>query len=228
MSGGNALCMQTEVGFTYIRAFQTGSTTNKTKPPVTLKQRNSETNRMAAGDAYLERLDAVLLSLFAEWNVYTTIFATTLFIYLAYPWLTWRDPDTHPLLLARQASTSPVRQPKESAVYRSIEVPYGYPLRAGLGVKDPGAPKWSSGRNGDLCDIWRTAARGSMSEDGSSAGKRGKVITVLGNQKLIEHDLDNMTIDINVIGKYVQDLDGQCAAICLSNSAELLSSIFGK
>jgi hypothetical protein len=183
---------------------------------------------MAAGDAYLEQLDAVLISLFSGWNIYTTIFATSLLVYLAYPWLTWRDPDVHPLLLARQAYASPVRLPKESAIYRSVEIPHGYPLRAGLGVKDPGAPKWSSGRNGDLRDIWRTAARGSLNEDGSSAGKKGKVITVLGNQKLIEHRLDDMTLDINVVGKYVQDSNGQCAAICLSNSTELLSSIFGR
>lgn len=183
---------------------------------------------MAAGDAYLEQLDAILINLFAGWNFYTIVFATGLLVYLAYPWLAWRDPDSHPLLLARQASTSPIRQEKESAVYRSIEVPYGYPLRAGLGVKDPGAPKWSSGRNGDLRDIWRTAVRGPLKEDGSSAGNKGRVITVLGNQKPIEHDLDNMTLDINVIGKYVQDFQGQCAAICLSNSAELLSSIFGR
>ena len=182
---------------------------------------------MAAGDAYLERLDTALLNLFAGWNIYTTIFATGLFLYLAYPWLTWRDPDTHPHLLARQASTSPIRQQGESAVYRSIEVPYGYPLRAGLGVKDPGAPKWSSGRNGDLRDIWRTAARGPIKEDGSPAGKRGRVMTILGN-KVIENTLDDMTLGINVIGRYVQDFNGQCAAICLSNSTELLSSILGK
>ena len=182
---------------------------------------------MAAGDAYLERLDTVLLSLFAEWNIYTTLFATGLLAYLAYPWLTWRDPDTHPLLLARQASTSPVRQQGETAIYRSIEVPYGYPLRAGLGVKDSGAPKWSNGRNGDLRDIWRSAARGPLKDDGSPAGERGKIITVLGKQKVIEHDLDDLTLGINVIGRYIQESNGQCAAICLSNSTELLLSIFG-
>ena len=183
---------------------------------------------MAAVDAYLEKLDAVLLNVFAGWNTYTTIFATGLFVYFAYPWLTWRDPDTHPLLLARQASTSPIRQQGETAVYRSIEVPYGYPLRAGLGVKDPGAPKWSSGRNGDLRDIWRTAATGPVKEDGSPTGKKGKIITILGKEKVIEHDLDDLTLGINVIGRYVQDFNGKCAAICLSNSAELLLSIFGK
>jgi hypothetical protein len=37
-----------------------------------------------------------------------------------------------------------------------------------------------------------------------------------------------MTQGINVVGRYVQDFSGQCVAVCLSNSAELLSSIFGK
>lgn len=179
-------------------------------------------------ESILEKLDVLVLQLFAGWNVYTTLFATGLVVYVAYPWLTWRDPDTHPLLLARQASTSPVRQTGESAVYRSIEVPYGYPLRAGLGVKDLGAPKWSSGRNGDLRDIWRQAARGPVKDDGSPAGPKGKVITILGREKVIEHGFDELTMGINVIGKYVQDYEGQCAVICLSNSAEMLSSIFGR
>ena len=182
---------------------------------------------MAAGDTYLEKLDTVLAQLFADWNVYTTIFASTLLLFLAYPWLTWRDPDTHPFLLARQASASPVRQSGQTALYRSIEVPYGYPLRAGLNVKDPGAPKWSSGRNGDLRDIWRQTARGPVKEDGSPAGPKAKILTVLGREQVIEHDLDDITRDINVIGKYIQESNGRCVAICLANSVELLSSIFG-
>jgi hypothetical protein len=36
-----------------------------------------------------------------------------------------QDPDTHPLLLARQALASYVRQPGESAVFRSPETPHG-------------------------------------------------------------------------------------------------------
>lgn len=183
---------------------------------------------MAAAETYMEKLDVLVLQLFAGWNIYTTVFATGFLVYVVYPWLTWRDPDTHPLLLARQASPSPIRQQGETAVYRSIEVPYGYPLRAGLGVKDPGAPKWTSGRNGDLRDIWRQAARGPVKDDGSSAGPKGKLITVLGREKVIEHGFDEMTLSINVIGKYVEAYKGECVAICLSNSAEMLSSIFGR
>jgi hypothetical protein len=212
----------------FLSELRSGGQRQRSSNVTSLNTTNPVANKMAAGDAYLERFDTVLIGLFAGWNIYTTVFATGLLIYLAYPWLTWRDPDIHPLLLARQASSSPIRQQGESAVYRSIEVPYGYPLRAGLGVKDPGAPKWSSGRNGDIRDIWRTAVRGQLNDDGSPTGKRGKVITVLGKERVIEHDLDHMTQGINVLGRYVRDFNGQCAAVCLSNSAELLSSIFGK
>jgi len=183
---------------------------------------------MAVGDAQGEKLDSALMSLFDEWNIYTTIIATILFLFVIYPWVTWREPDTHPLLLARQAASSPVRQSGESAIYRSIEVPHGYPLRAGLGVKDPGTPKWSSGRNGDLRDIWRQAARGPVKDDGSPDGEKGKFVTILGTQKAVKHDLDDVTTDINVIGSYVRENNGECTAIYLSNSIELLSSIFGR
>lgn len=181
---------------------------------------------MAVGDAYLEKADAVLLDLFQQWSISTTVIATLLFFYFAYPWLTWKDPDVHPFLLARQASPSPIRQPGESAVYRSIEIPYGYPLRAGLGVKDPGAPKWSSGRNGDIRDVWRQAARGPLKDDGTSAGPKGKFYTVLGREKVIERDFDSVTLEINVIGKHIQEAGGKKVAICLSNSVELLAGVF--
>jgi hypothetical protein len=182
---------------------------------------------MAFGDSVLVGIDTVLNDIFAGWSLSTTIIATFLFFFLAYPWLTWKDPDTHPYLLARQATASSIRQPGESAVYRSLEVPYGYPLRSGLNVKDPGAPKWSSGRNGDLRDIWIQATRGPLKEDGSSAGAKGKIFTVLGREKVVERSLDSVTLEINVIGKYMQDCETKRVAICLSNSVELLASIFG-
>ncbi len=183
---------------------------------------------MAVGDGLLVKLDAILNDIFAGWSLSTTIIASLLFFFLAYPWLTWKDPDTHPFLLARQATASPVRQPGESAVYRSIEVPYGYPLRSGLNVKDPGAPKWSSGRNGNLRDVWTQAMRGPLKDDGSSAGPKGKLLTVLGREKVVEHSLESITLEFNVVGKYIQDTKGKRVAVCLSNSVELLASIFGK
>lgn len=183
---------------------------------------------MAIGDTLLVQIDTVLNDIFAGWGLSTTIIATLLFFFLAYPWLTWKDPDTHPFLLARQTTAAPIRQPGESAVYRSIEVPYGYPLRSGLNVKDPGAPKWSSGRNGDLRDIWTQAMRGPLKEDGSEDGPKSKLLTVLGRQKVVERSLESVTVEINVIGKFIQSTKGKRVAVCLSNSVELLVSIFGK
>ena len=183
---------------------------------------------MAVGDTLLAKADNTLNDIFAGWSLSTTVIATLLFVFLAYPWLTWKDPDTHPFLLARQATASPVRQPGESAVYRSIEVPHGYPLRSGLNVKDPGAPKWSSGRNGDLRDIWIQAVRGPLKDDGSAAGPKGKLFTVLGREKIMERSLESVTLEINVVGRYIQQIKGKHVAICLSNSVELLASIFGE
>ncbi|ERF74062.1 hypothetical protein EPUS_03877 [Endocarpon pusillum Z07020] len=181
---------------------------------------------MAIGDTLLARADNTLNGIFAGWSLSTTVIASLLFVFLAYPWLTWKDPDTHPFLLARQATASPIRHPGESAVYRSIEVPYGYPLRSGLNVKDPGAPKWSSGRNGDLRDIWIQAVRGPLKDDGSAAGPKGKLLTVLGREKIMERSLESVTLEINIVGRYIQQIEGKYVAICLSNSVELLASIF--
>ncbi|OAP64736.1 hypothetical protein AYL99_00708 [Fonsecaea erecta] len=173
-----------------------------------------------------ERIDANIAEFFASWNIWTTILVLALAAFLIYPLLTGREPDTHPYLLARQAQVAPIRQSGESAVYRAIDIPHGYPLRAGLGVKDPGTPKWSSGRPGDLRDIWRTAVRGAVNEEGNPTGQRGKVLTVLGLEKVIDHNFEDLTLGINVIGQYVKRNNGQSVAVCLSNSVELLSSIF--
>ncbi|KIW79660.1 hypothetical protein Z517_06274 [Fonsecaea pedrosoi CBS 271.37] len=173
-----------------------------------------------------ERIDSTIAEFFSSWNIWTTVLALGLAVFLIYPILTGRDPDTHPYLLARQAQVAPIRQSGESAVYRAIDIPHGYPLRAGLGVKDPGTPKWSSGRPGDLRDIWRAAVRGAVNEEGNPTGQRGKVVTVLGLEKVIDHNLEDLTLGINVIGQYVKRNNGQSVAVCLSNSVELLSSIF--
>ena len=174
-----------------------------------------------------ERLDLAIAEFFSSWNTWSTILSLILVAFLIYPLLTGQDPDTHPFLLARQAQIAPIRQQGESAVYRAIDIPHGYPLRAGLGVKDPGAPKWSAGRPGDLRDIWRTAVRGAVDEEGSPTGQKGKIVTVLGREEVIEHNLDDLTLGINVIGQYVKRNNGQSVAVCLPNSVELLSAIFG-
>ena len=183
---------------------------------------------MAVGDAYLEKADAFLMDLFAGWNSLTTVLATVILLYIAYPFLTGRDPDTHPLLLARQATASPVRKQGESAIFRSLETPYGYPLKTGLNVKDPGAPRWSSGRNGDIRDVWRQAVQGPLNDEGNLSGKKGKLMTVLGKEQILQSDFENVSQEINIIGQHIQSGKGKVVAVCLSNSREMLAAIFGK
>lgn len=131
----------------------------------------------------LENLDSGLSDLFGQWNIYSTALATALVLLISYRIMSAQEPDAHPLLLARQSMPSAVRNEGESATYRSSAVPHGMPLNQGLNVKEPGAPKWSRGRDGDLRDIWRKVVAG------GDNGAMGRLLTVLGSEKVIEHKL---------------------------------------
>lgn len=170
------------------------------------------------------QFDEGVTGLFSQWNAWSTAITTFLVMYLTYQLFTRRDPDTHPLLLARQAQASPVRHPGESSIYRSHSAPHGMPLNAGLNVKEPGASKWSRGRDGDLRDVWRQAVSGT-SQEGKPVGK-GKILTVLGAEKVLEHKLDDVTRQINLIGNHIHDQGGARVAIYLPNSVEFLASLF--
>lgn len=174
----------------------------------------------------LSKVDALIADILADWNIYSTLIAGSIVAFLVVSFFTSKDSDIHPFLLARQSTESPVRQPGESAPHRSLETPYGFPLRTGLNVRDPGTPKWSAGRKGDLRDIWKTAVRGVVNEDGSLSGKQSKIYTVLG-RKAVDHSLDQITQEINVIGHHLQVSQIKTVAICLTDSIELLAAIFG-
>ena len=176
---------------------------------------------MAVNDTLIHRLDSQIDQLLAGWNIYTTILTIVFLTYLCYPLIFPFEPDIHPFILARQSVPSYVRQPGESAVYRSIETPHGYPLRTGLNIKDADAPKWTSGRDGDLRDIWQQALKGDEQDR-----KRGKITSVTGKE-VEEHDLDTLTRDINIIGKHIQSHGIHRVAIFLPNSVELLVALFG-
>lgn len=179
-----------------------------------------------ADPSVLEQLDSAVADVLAGWDIYTTAIAGIVVLFAAYSIFSSKDPDVHPFLLARQSTASPIRQSGQSATYRSLETPYGFPLRAGLNVKDAGAPKWTAGRRGDLRDIWRAAVRGSLNEDGTPSNKKGKIYTVLG-RKAIESSLSEVTQQINVIGRHFQNANVKTVAISLTDSVELLAAIFG-
>ncbi|OLN84923.1 Long chain acyl-CoA synthetase 7, peroxisomal 1 [Colletotrichum chlorophyti] len=177
-------------------------------------------------DNIMLQLDEGVSGLFGQWNTYTTAIVTFLVAIVSYRIFSSQDPDTHPMLLARQAQGSPVRQAGESPVYRSHSSPHGMPLNSGLNVKDPGASKWARGRDGDLRDIWRRAATGASEEDGKPHSAKGRLLTVLGSENVVEHKLDDITRQINLIGRHIHEQGGIRVAVYLPNSIELLVTLF--
>ena len=73
----------------------------------------------------LDQLDGAISDLLAGWNIYSSLILAGIVAFLGYVVYNTADADTHPLLLARQAQASYVRQPGESAVFRSAETPHG-------------------------------------------------------------------------------------------------------
>lgn len=73
----------------------------------------------------LEQIDNGISNVLADWNIYTTLLAGGILAFVSWVIYDTADADTHPLLLARQAQGSYVRQPGESAVFRSPETPHG-------------------------------------------------------------------------------------------------------
>ena len=181
----------------------------------------------ADAPSVLQQLDAQIEQVLKGWNIYTTLIFLVLISYLLYPLFFTPDPDIHPMILARQATASQVRQPGESAVFRSLETPQGYPLKSGLNVKDPGAPRWTSGRDGDLRDVWKRALSGPLDNDGKPTGEKSKILTVLGKEEVIDHSFEKLTAEIIAVGQHMQVHGGSRVAIHLPNSVELLVTLFG-
>ncbi|KEY71569.1 hypothetical protein S7711_06029 [Stachybotrys chartarum IBT 7711] len=170
----------------------------------------------------LETLDSGITELVGQWNGYSTGLVTLLVAIVSYRLVSHREPDVHPMLLAKQSVASTVRNEGESAVYRSHSAPHSMPLNSGLNVKDPGSSKWARGRDGDLRDIWRRAA----GSDSTDAAALGKILTVLGSEKVIEHKLEDITRQIILIGHHIAEQGGIRVAIYLPNSIEFLVTLF--
>ncbi len=144
---------------------------------------------MVPGDSLFQSIDNQLTALLSEGNIYTAVIALALGALIIYPLIYSKYPDTHPFLLARQCHVGQIRQPRESATYRARDTPHDFPLVSGLKVRDPDTPRWAAGRQGDLRDVWRRAMQGPVGTDGQSTGKRGRMLTILGKDEVIAHDL---------------------------------------
>ncbi|TGO64403.1 hypothetical protein BCON_0007g00530 [Botryotinia convoluta] len=171
-------------------------------------------------------LDESITGVLSDWDLYSTLIVTVLIGFFAYTVVTSRDPDSHPMLLARQSQASPVRQEGQSAVFRNHTSPHGIPLNSGLNVKDPGDSKWTPGRNGDLRDIWRKAVTGAVDREGKETGDIGSLMTIYGSDKLVTHKLADVTRQINLIGQHIKQNGGTNVAIYLPNSIEYVATLF--
>ncbi|KAK4888434.1 hypothetical protein LTR27_012657 [Elasticomyces elasticus] len=174
----------------------------------------------------LEQLDAYLASLLSDWSLSTTLLTLALVALVAYPIIYQYEPDTHPLLLARQSSAAPIRNKNESAAYRSPETPYGTSLKSGLNVKDAGAPRWAGGKDGDLRDVWREVQRGGQQGEDGKEVPRGLIMTVLGKEEVVEHEIGDISKEIGIMGRHLKDAGVKKVAIYLPNSVEYLSTVF--
>ncbi|KAF3934872.1 hypothetical protein ABW19_dt0203186 [Dactylella cylindrospora] len=123
------------------------------------------------------------------------------------------EPDGPPMALIHQSTVAPTRKPNESAIHRSRETPFGFPLRQGLGIQEG-----YSKRNGDVRDIWRVFMQ-----------KVGQLHTILGADKVV-HSIDTLDDEIDKLGDYISNLktDGarKIVAAYLPNSAENLVAGF--
>jgi len=175
-------------------------------------------------------LDLKLVQAIESWNTYTTALVIAIVSYFVYIVVTSKDPDTHPMILLRQSSASLVRQPGESAVYRSPDTPHGFPLRTGLKVKPVGAPPYSGGLDGDLRDIWRRVTGDITIEHTTGAAADNveqKIFSVMGREEIINHKISDVTKEIVVIGDHIKKHGGKRVALYLPNSIEMLAAIFG-
>jgi hypothetical protein len=144
---------------------------------------------MGVFDNMMLSLDETVTGVLGQWDIYSTCITGVVLLVLLYQVFTGRDPDIHPMLLERQSQPLPVRNPGESAVFRSHSSPHGMALNSGLNVKDPGESKWARGRDGDLRDVWKRIVNGNVNSEGKTVVERGRIMTVLGSEQVIEHDL---------------------------------------
>ncbi|RKF65617.1 putative amp-dependent synthetase ligase [Golovinomyces cichoracearum] len=177
-------------------------------------------------DFLLNRLDKLVTGTLSEWDRLSTalfVLSISSFIYFV---INTRDPDIHPILLQRQSQASRLRQQGESSIFRSLSVPYDTPLTSGLNIRKPGDSKWINGHDGDLRDIWLKAIAGARNREGVETGAIGKIFTIEGIKNVKEHDLGDLTRQLNLIGQYLKNRELDRVAIYLPNSVEFLATLF--
>jgi hypothetical protein len=94
-------------------------------------------------------------------------------------------------------------------------------------VRDKGAAKWSPGRQGDVRDVWRTAALGGVGEDGEHDGSKVGRFVVCHGKEGREVRMAEVTGWINAFGTWTKERKGVKVVVALSNCVEMLACVFG-
>jgi acyl-CoA synthetase (AMP-forming)/AMP-acid ligase II len=84
---------------------------------------------------------------------------------------------------------------------------------------------YSAGKDGDLRDIWRRVT-GEIPLEKSESSGTGKLMTVFGKEEITEHNIADLTKEIAIVGKYLQERGAKRVAVYLPNSVEFLATLF--
>jgi hypothetical protein len=85
---------------------------------------------------------------------------------------------------------------------------------------------YSAGKDGDLRDIWRRVTGEIPLEKGAKSSGTAHIMTVFGKEGVVEHTVDDVTKEIAVVGKHLQDRGAKRVAVYLPNSLEFLCTLF--
>lgn len=84
---------------------------------------------------------------------------------------------------------------------------------------------YTAGRDGNLRDIWRRVTGEIPLERGQSSSGTAKILSVFGKD-LTDHSIADLTQEINVIGKHLQDHGAKRVGIYLPNGVDFLTALF--
>jgi hypothetical protein len=93
-------------------------------------------------------------------------------------------------------------------------------------VKAPGTPLYSAGKDGDLRDIWRRVTGEIPLDRNQKSSGTAKIMTVFGKEGVTENSIADITKEISIIGKHLQEHGAKRVAIYLPNSVEFLTALF--
>lgn len=85
---------------------------------------------------------------------------------------------------------------------------------------------YTSGRDGDLRDIWRRVTGEIPLEKGAASSGTANIMTVFGKEAVTDHKIADITKEITVVGKHLSDHGAKRVAIYLPNSLEFLVALF--